>query len=145
LTLGIGIFAAYSGLRQVKRVSKKMPPVLAEQTRAGKQKPPTTSQQRQGDDGVAARLQVYVRFVDLKAAGIVGSWMQLRRLIEIEGFPRGVMLAANSRAWPLRDVQMWLDSRPTDAKPVNVAKMKATRRRNASQRKQPDAATSVET
>ena len=42
---------------------------------------------------------VFLRFADLKARGIVGNWMTLRRWIEREGFPPGVKLGPNTRAW----------------------------------------------
>jgi hypothetical protein len=59
---------------------------------------------------------------------IATSWMQLSRLIKDEGFPRGIMLARNTRAWSVRDVEAWLEVRPSAPKKVNVEKAKATRR-----------------
>jgi hypothetical protein len=41
----------------------------------------------------------YVRFRDLRAAGIVDNWQQLFRLIEDYGFPSGQLLSPNVRAW----------------------------------------------
>jgi len=38
-------------------------------------------------------LPKFVRFVDLKAARIVDNWTQLKRIVETEGFPPGIMLA----------------------------------------------------
>jgi predicted DNA-binding transcriptional regulator AlpA len=71
-----------------------------------------------GDDDRARRLPVYVRFRDIKAAGIAKNWPTLTRLIEEEGFPRGVMLSPNIRAWKLAEVEQWLASRPVERKPV---------------------------
>jgi predicted DNA-binding transcriptional regulator AlpA len=82
-----------------------------------------TIAQRQGDrgsdpDDAAKRLTIYVRFRDLVAAGVIRNWPTLLRLIREEGFPQGVMLGRNTRAWPLRDVEAWLSTRPTALKPI---------------------------
>ena len=53
---------------------------------------------------------------DLVAAKIVGNWTTLLRLIETEGFPEGIMIGPNARAWRLDDVEEWLASRPTARK-----------------------------
>jgi predicted DNA-binding transcriptional regulator AlpA len=63
-------------------------------------------------------LPVYVRFKDLQQAGIVTSWPQVLRMIDDEGFPPGVRLSANIRAWRLDEVQAWLDRRPSERKSV---------------------------
>ena len=64
------------------------------------------------DDEDGGPLPQYVRFVDLKAAGIVDNWTQLKRIVEVEGFPPGVMLSPNTRAWLVSDVRAWLATRP---------------------------------
>jgi predicted DNA-binding transcriptional regulator AlpA len=61
-------------------------------------------------------LSRYIRYRDLVVAGIVGSWMQLHRMILAEGFPEGIMLSANIRAWRADDIERWLASRPTARK-----------------------------
>ena len=61
------------------------------------------------DDGV---LPVYARFADLQAAKIVSSWMQLRRLIDEQGFPPGRLLSPNVRVFSVSEVKRWLASRP---------------------------------
>jgi predicted DNA-binding transcriptional regulator AlpA len=53
----------------------------------------------------------YVRFADLKTAGIVDSWAQLGRIIDDEGFPPGVKLSPNIRAWPMAEIKNWLANR----------------------------------
>lgn len=63
-------------------------------------------------NGQPPRLQVYVRFRDLVEANIVRNWPQLQRLIAIEGFPQGIRLSPNARAWVISDVETWLASRP---------------------------------
>jgi predicted DNA-binding transcriptional regulator AlpA len=60
----------------------------------------------------------FLRYPDLEAAGIVRNWPGLQRLIKTHGFPRGVMLGANTRAWDEAEVEAWLASRPTGPKPV---------------------------
>jgi hypothetical protein len=87
--------------------------------------PPSISpHQRQGDcgsgdDGAAQRSPVFVRFHDLRAAGIVSNWPQLYNLIDDYGFPAGMLLSPNCRVWDVRDVHVWLDARPTERKIVN--------------------------
>jgi predicted DNA-binding transcriptional regulator AlpA len=55
-----------------------------------------------------------LRFRDLKSRGIVSNHVTLKRWIEHEGFPPGLMLGPNTRAWRESEVEAWLDSRPTD-------------------------------
>lgn len=64
----------------------------------------------------ATGLPVYCRYRDLVEAGITGNWPHLLRLIEDEGFPAGVMLSANIRAWDIAEVRKWLATRPTARK-----------------------------
>jgi len=77
-----------------------MPPVLEEQ-------------HRQGNVATATRLPVYVRYRDIVSANIARNWPTLLRLIDHEGFPEGILIGRNSRAWDLADVEEWLKSRPT--------------------------------
>src|SRR5262245_23056476 len=71
------------------------------------------------DDGDRARrLPIYVRARDIRDAGIARNWPTLTRLIEEEGFPRGVMLSPNIRAWRLDEIEAWLATRPVERKPV---------------------------
>jgi hypothetical protein len=79
-----------------------------------------------GDDDAAARLPVFVRFHDLRAAGIVGNWPQLYNLIDDYGFPAGVMLSPNARAWKVEDVRAWLDGRPMERKAIAPHRAKQT-------------------
>jgi hypothetical protein len=64
------------------------------------------------------RLPVFIRFKNLKAAGIVENWPHLLALIEQQNFPAGAMLSPNVRAWNIEDVRQWLATRPTDRKVV---------------------------
>ena len=52
-----------------------------------------------------------LRFADLKARGIVGNWVTLRKRIEREGFPPGIKLGPNTRAWDEDEVKAWLATR----------------------------------
>jgi predicted DNA-binding transcriptional regulator AlpA len=53
----------------------------------------------------------FLRFADLQAARIVESRVQLKNLIERDGFPSGIKLGPNTRAWPEREVEAWLATR----------------------------------
>lgn len=58
----------------------------------------------------------YLRYPDLAARGIVKSRMTLKRLIDLQGFPPGILLTPNCRAWAEEDVDAWLASRPVARK-----------------------------
>jgi predicted DNA-binding transcriptional regulator AlpA len=53
----------------------------------------------------------FVRFRDLKQRRIVENWPTLLRWIQTEGFPPGMRLGPNRRAWPESEVEAWIDSR----------------------------------
>lgn len=53
----------------------------------------------------------YWRYTDLKERGIVRNRMTLHRWIQNQGFPQGLLLGPNSRAWPVDQVIQWLNSR----------------------------------
>ena len=57
----------------------------------------------------------YVRFSDLKAAGIVDNWVTLNERVRRDGFPPGIKLGPNTRAWAVEDVEAWLAARPLAA------------------------------
>jgi predicted DNA-binding transcriptional regulator AlpA len=57
--------------------------------------------------------RLFYRFADLKALGIVRCWPTLSRWIAKGDFPAGVYLGANTRAWPVAEIEAWLASRPT--------------------------------
>ena len=52
-----------------------------------------------------------LRFKDLRRLGVVSSWPQLRRMQECYGFPAGILLGPNSRAWRAADIEAWLATR----------------------------------
>ena len=55
-----------------------------------------------------------LRYTDLEARGIVSNRVQLRRLQEHYGFPRGRMLSPNTRTWTEQEIEDWYASRPVD-------------------------------
>jgi Prophage CP4-57 regulatory protein (AlpA) len=55
---------------------------------------------------------VWLRFADLKARGICSNWQTLARWIRDQGFPPGVMLGSNTRAWSEAEVNDWIAARP---------------------------------
>lgn len=65
-----------------------------------------------------------IRYPDLVAKGIVNSRMTLKRLIDDQGFPPGILVTPNARAWNEADVDTWLANRP-------VGRKRSTRRSNA--------------
>lgn len=62
-----------------------------------------------------------LRFADLKERGVVSNWVTLRRWIEREGFPPGLLLGPNSRAWNEAEISAWLASRPSAGKTSEAA------------------------
>jgi predicted DNA-binding transcriptional regulator AlpA len=60
-----------------------------------------------------------LRYFDLKARGIVKNRATLSNWIKKENFPPGQLTGPNSRTWDEEtEVNPWLASRPTAAKPV---------------------------
>jgi hypothetical protein len=59
-------------------------------------------------DAPAIRL---LRFADLKAAKVVSSWPQLKRLIDNYGFPAGYHTSPSVRVWDVKAVEDWLQHR----------------------------------
>jgi len=57
------------------------------------------------------------RFADLKLLGYVADRATLRRWMNVEGFPKPIVLSANSIAWRAPEVLEWLANRPRGAAP----------------------------
>jgi len=53
------------------------------------------------------------------------------------------MLSKNVRAWPVRDIEAWLATRPATAKVVNVEKAQKTRLQRKSRHAAIEAATTT--
>jgi hypothetical protein len=58
-----------------------------------------------------------LRFADLKARNIVRNWPSLKKLVEREGFPPGIKLGSNSRAWAESEIEEWIANRATGGTP----------------------------
>jgi predicted DNA-binding transcriptional regulator AlpA len=58
-----------------------------------------------------------IRYNDLVEKGVVNSRMTLKRLIDTQGFPPGVLITPNARAWDEAEVDGWIASRPAARKP----------------------------
>jgi len=52
-----------------------------------------------------------LRFRDLQTRNIVKNWVTLQRWIEREGFPAGLLLGPNTRAWREAEIDAWLATR----------------------------------
>jgi predicted DNA-binding transcriptional regulator AlpA len=59
----------------------------------------------------------WIRYNDLVAKGIVNSRMTLKRLIDSQDFPAGVLITPNARAWNEAEVDEWISTRPAARKP----------------------------
>jgi len=55
----------------------------------------------------------WLRFADLKREKIVANHVTLKRWQQDEGFPQGILLGPNTRAWRRSWIDAWLASRPT--------------------------------
>jgi predicted DNA-binding transcriptional regulator AlpA len=53
----------------------------------------------------------YLRYKDLKERNVVRNWPTLVRLINTQGFPTGIRIGAQARAWEDAEVEAWLESR----------------------------------
>ena len=56
----------------------------------------------------------WLRFADLKRLKLITNHMTLKRWIDTENFPPGIMLGPNTRAWRRSWIEEWLASRPTE-------------------------------
>jgi hypothetical protein len=81
-------------------------------------------------DNRQSALPVFARFHDLKDAGITQNWEHLTRLIDKEGFPPGILLSRNIRAWDIEEVRRWLAERPVERKIIPLPKNRKSRKHN---------------
>lgn len=56
----------------------------------------------------------YLRYADLVERQIVNNRTTLQRWIRDYGFPPGVLLGPNTRAWPVDQVDAWLAARAVE-------------------------------
>lgn len=68
----------------------------------------------------------YLRFTDIQARNIANNRVTLNDLIQNHGFPVGMWLSPNRRAWPEEEVDRWLATRPSarTTKPALRGKVK---------------------
>ena len=57
----------------------------------------------------------YLRYADLVERRIVSNRTTLSRWIKHYGFPPGILLGPNTRAWPTDEVDAWLEERAAEA------------------------------
>ena len=56
----------------------------------------------------------YLHYADLVERQIVNNRTTLSRWIRDQGFPPGVLLGPNTRAWPADRVEAWLGARAAE-------------------------------
>jgi hypothetical protein len=63
-----------------------------------------------------------LRFADLKEAGIVTNWPQLKRLVDTHGFPPGYLLSPACRVWDYDAIEAWKRGRreAADRRPMSI-------------------------
>ena len=76
--------------------------------------------------GPPSPLPTFIKFADLKAAGIVNNHCALKILIDDHNFPKGRWLGSATHVWTLNEVEQWLANRPVE-RPVPNAPDKGTR------------------
>ena len=76
--------------------------------------------------GPPSPLPTFIKFADLKAAGIVNNHCALKILIDDHNFPKGRWLGSATHVWTLNEVEQWLANRPVE-RPVPNASDKGRR------------------
>ena len=59
----------------------------------------------------------WIRYTDLVAKGVFNSRMTLKRAIDAQDFPPGVLITPNARVWDEAEVDAWIAARPAARKP----------------------------
>jgi predicted DNA-binding transcriptional regulator AlpA len=59
----------------------------------------------------------WIRYNDLVAKGVFNSRMTLKRAIDDQDFPPGVLITPNARVWDEAEVDAWIAARPSTRKP----------------------------
>jgi predicted DNA-binding transcriptional regulator AlpA len=67
-----------------------------------------------------------IRYNDLVEKGVVNSRMTLKRLIDAQDFPPGVLVTPNARAWQEEEVDAWIAARPAARKTSTLKKASTT-------------------
>ncbi len=80
---------------------------------------PSAADSRLRSRGLA--MSQMLRFPDLVARGLFVSRMTLKRAIDSQGFPPGVLITPNARAWSEAEVNAWIAARPVSRKSARKA------------------------
>jgi predicted DNA-binding transcriptional regulator AlpA len=72
-----------------------------------------------------------LRFKDLQRLNVAKSWPQLRYMQKHYGFPAGILLGANTRAWSAHEVKEWLEVRPTKSSLISERAERSVQARRA--------------
>jgi predicted DNA-binding transcriptional regulator AlpA len=75
-----------------------------------------------------------LRFKDLQRLNVAKSWPQLRHMQKRYGFPAGILLGSNTRAWHAQKVKEWLEARPTESSLIRERAERSVRAKRAKQR-----------
>lgn len=59
-------------------------------------------------------MTMLLRFSNLVERGIVNNRTTLHRWIDSNGFPPGIKIGPNSRAWPAEEVEAWIEARAAE-------------------------------
>ena len=78
-------------------------------------------------------LPTFIRYPELKAAGLVKNWTNLRERILHHGFPPGRLIGPNMRAWTPEEIRDYVASCPTAPKliPPRRKRSKPTKKSKA--------------
>ena len=66
-------------------------------------------------------MTTYLRFDDLRDRRIVRNRTTLYRWIKERGFPVGILLGPNTRAWDEDEIDAWLAVRTAESEPMEAA------------------------
>ena len=67
---------------------------------------------------MVTHMTTYLRFNDLRERRIVDNRTTLYRWIKERGFPPGILLGPNTRAWTEEEVEAWLAERVAERAPA---------------------------
>lgn len=70
----------------------------------------------------------FLRFADLKAAGICDDRATLRRWQQEQAFPLAYVMSANSIAWSASEIRDWLSKRPRGKAPQPQRRARETKK-----------------
>jgi hypothetical protein len=113
--------------RRSRRVGPKPVSAIIKATEGAAPPPPKgVAAQWPPQHGPPSPLPTFIKFADLKAAGIVNNHCALKILIDNHNFPKGRWLGSATHVWTLNEVEQWLANRPVE-RPVPNASDKGRR------------------